>query len=72
MILESTAYKSRELFNSGYINRIVRLAVDLADALAYVHSQQVIHGDIKPSNVLLSPEGQPFLLDFIWVEPRIV
>ena len=64
LILESTTYRSRELFNSGYIKRIVRLAVDLADALAYVHNQQVIHGDIKPSNVLLSPEGQPFLLDF--------
>ncbi len=64
LILESTANRSRDFFNSGYINSIVRLAVDLADALAYVHSQQVIHGDIKPSNVLLSPEGQPFLLDF--------
>jgi len=64
MILVSTTYRSRKLFNSSYISRIVRLAVDLADALANVHNQQVIHGDIKPSNVLLSPEGQPFLLDF--------
>ena len=29
------------------------LVVRLADALAYVHSQGVSHGDIKPQNILL-------------------
>ena len=64
LILEATPSSKYSSFNPSYIGRIVRLAVDLADALAYVHSQQIIHGDIKPSNVLLSPEGQPILLDF--------
>ncbi len=47
-----------------YTGRIVRLAAELASALAFVHDNNIIHGDVKPSNVLLSPQGRPYLLDF--------
>src|SRR5262249_53541401 len=36
----------------------------LAEALAFVHEQGICHGDLKPSNVLLTPAGRPMLLDF--------
>ena len=34
-----------------------RVAADLAEALAYVHSQQVVHRDLKPSNIMVSHNG---------------
>jgi hypothetical protein len=36
----------------------------IADAVSHAHRQLVIHGDIKPSNILRTPEGAVKLLDF--------
>ena len=36
----------------------------IADALAYAHARGVIHRDVKPHNILLTPDGQPKLTDF--------
>ena len=41
----------------------IRLATDVAGALAYAHAQGVIHRDIKPENILLE-DGRPILADF--------
>ena len=36
----------------------------VADAIDYAHSEDVIHRDIKPSNFLIDSQGKPKLLDF--------
>lgn len=41
-----------------------KLGADLADTLAYVHKQAIVHRDVKPSNVLLDASMTPFLSDF--------
>ncbi|KAG1728735.1 kinase-like domain-containing protein [Suillus paluster] len=36
----------------------------LVSAVSYLHSQEVIHGDITGSNILIDGRGEPFLSDF--------
>jgi serine/threonine protein kinase/Tfp pilus assembly protein PilF len=47
-----------------YIEGVVHLAAQLADALGFVHAKGICHRDLKPSNILLTPDGTPMLLDF--------
>src|SRR5689334_15674365 len=46
------------------VQEVAKLGVRLADALAYGHEQRIMHGDIKPSNVLIGQDGQVKLADF--------
>ena len=45
------------------IGETLRIASDLLDALDHAHQQGIIHRDVKPANVVLSPQGA-ILLDF--------
>jgi len=42
----------------------VRLVVQVARAVAHAHARDVIHRDLKPQNVIVSPAGQARLTDF--------
>lgn len=57
----STAERLRR---RSYVDAVVELGIRLTGALKYAHSRGVLHRDLKPSNVLLSPAGDPKLLDF--------
>lgn len=52
------------LQRGSYVEAIVHIVAQIADALSYTHSRGICHLDLKPSNVLLSIEGRPLLLDF--------
>ena len=41
-----------------------RQLLPVCDALAYAHRKGVIHGDIKPHNILLDESGAASLTDF--------
>ena len=52
------------LRKGSYVDGVIHLACQLADALAHSHGRGIYHRDIKPSNVLMTAEGRPLLLDF--------
>jgi serine/threonine-protein kinase len=40
------------------------IAADIADALSFAHAHGVVHRDVKPGNVLVTPQGQVKVTDF--------
>jgi tetratricopeptide (TPR) repeat protein/tRNA A-37 threonylcarbamoyl transferase component Bud32 len=41
-----------------------KLVADVADALQHAHQLGVVHRDVKPSNVMVRPDGSPVVMDF--------
>ncbi len=45
-------------------DRLLSILSKLLGALDYLHTQNLLHRDIKPDNILMTPEGEPILIDF--------
>jgi len=52
------------VFEGSWMDTCVAIAKEVADALAHIHGHGLLHRDVKPSNVLLTPAGRVVLVDF--------
>lgn len=55
---------------SGRLDRLVEVLVKVCDAVAFAHSRGVVHGDIKPLNVMVGEFGQVYVMD--WGVARVL
>ena len=44
--------------------QIVDILAQVAESLSMLHARSIVHGDLKPENIIVSPEGKTTLVDF--------
>jgi len=54
------------IFRAGKVaeGEVRRIGVEICNGLEHVHSQNVIHRDLKPGNIVLGQEGAVKIADF--------
>jgi serine/threonine protein kinase len=50
--------------HTGDVGSKVKIALQIARALAHIHGQKIVHRDIKPENIHITPQGVVKLMDF--------
>lgn len=62
---DPASLRDRESLSSEtFPQAVCRLGARLAEALAFAHGKGILHCDIKPANILMTPYGRPMLVDF--------
>jgi serine/threonine protein kinase len=66
LLLDWAPYGSlSDLFRFQLSDRLIAsIFIQICDALSYLHSQEIVHHDIKPANILLFDNGLVKLCDF--------
>ncbi|PYX31758.1 MAG: hypothetical protein DMG77_05230 [Acidobacteria bacterium] len=63
-LLEGQSLDQKLVHRPLPVDRLIDIAIQLADALDAAHAKGIIHRDIKPANILVTPRGQVKVLDF--------
>ncbi len=50
---------------------VVRLFIDIADALDYLHERGYVHGEVRPGHIMVSADGVPVLLSSLAMSAQV-
>src|SRR5262245_31804063 len=67
--------RSGKLYEGGLeraLERILDVAIQFAWGLHYAHEQGLVHQDVKPANVLMTPDGTAKVTDFGLARARAI
>ena len=63
-LIEGQTLKDRIAGGPAPAEEVAAYGMQLADALESAHAKRIVHRDVKPANVFVTPRGQVKLLDF--------
>ncbi len=55
---------SRRLKSVPHLQSVIDIGLGVCQGLRFAHEHDVLHCDVKPSNILITHDGEPLLLDF--------
>lgn len=72
LLLEFVDGKTLDELEAPEMGQLILVFSQVGSALAHMHRRGVFHGDLKPSNIMLSKTGQVKLIDFgtAWIRNR--
>jgi serine/threonine-protein kinase len=70
LLMEVVEGRTLDEIEAPGLNRLVLVFNQVAAALMHMHRRGVYHGDLKPSNIMVSNEGRVKLIDFgtAWIK----
>ncbi len=58
------ASRATRVKSGHHLQSVIEIGKGVCQGLQFAHARQILHCDIKPSNILITHDGEPLLLDF--------
>jgi serine/threonine-protein kinase len=63
-ILEEARNNKNFEDTKGFVPNLSRIFLNVCEAIAYTHSKNILHKDLKPSNIIIGKYGEVLILDW--------